>query len=175
MKIKTLVSLCLALLLSSTQANAFDLNQMVSEGIGQIGQQAKQSNTQKQAPTELLNHFMEKLLLQDFDESAAAVMPYVHKSNYNASGTALDNDLLSFSFKKAHQNAKFYTYPVRITRSQNLKTTGIGHPSRGTAEQGHEIKYWISKKSGVSGMPAPLVVFFPADGGQATISYMGSL
>lgn len=159
----------------TSQAHAFDLNQAISTGLNAATSKAKQSATQSKAPVKLLNTFMEKLLIADFDDSAKQVMPYVHKSNYDATGSALDRDLLNFSFKKAHQNAKFYAHPVQVTRSQALKTTGIGHPSRGTAQKGTEMKYWIAKKQGVNGMPAPLVVFFPADGSAPTISYMGSL
>ncbi|MDQ6963274.1 MAG: hypothetical protein Q9M28_12235 [Mariprofundaceae bacterium] len=169
MKIIIYLSICLCWF--STSAHAFDLNQAISMGINAVVQQ---TSTTK-APTKLLNSFMEKLLIADFDQSAKQVMPYVHPSNYDATGTALDRDLLNFSFKKAHQNAKFYAHPVKITRSQALKTTNIGHPSRGTYQKGTEMKYWVAKKQGVNGMPAPLVVFFPADGAAPSISYMGSL
>jgi len=128
-----------------------------------------------QAPEKLMNAFMEKLLIEDFRASAKAVMPYVHASNFNAKKTDLDDDLLQFGFKKAHQNARYYQYPISITRVQKLKTTEIGHPSRGTHQFGEEVKYWIAKKSGQAGVPAPLVVFYPADGSAPTISYMNSL
>ena len=123
----------------------------------------------------LLNTFIEALLIEDFNVSAKTVFPLTHKSNYNRSHTELSSDLLNFSFKKAHANAKFYQAPVLITRVQDLKTTEIGHPSYNSHEKGIERKYWIDKKPGVNGMPAPIAIFFPADGGAPKISYMGSL
>jgi len=131
--------------------------------------------TQRRAPRALINSFMSKLLITDRRQSARAIMPLVHKSNYSADKRSLDSDLLRFSFKKAHANAKFYQYPVKITRTATNNTTALGHKSRGTAEAGHEINYYLAKKPGVGGVPAPLTVFFPKNGGAPTISYMGSL
>lgn len=121
----------------------------------------------------LLNDFMNALLLEDFSQSAVAVLPFVHKSLLSGSKDGLSRDLLDFSFKKAHSNARFYEVPVKITEVRNTKVTGIGF--RETAEAGEERKYWIAKRAGVNGMPAPINVFFPADGGPPKINYMGSL
>ena len=127
------------------------------------------------AGVEVINAFVEALLVDDADASARAVLPYVHKSLKTRDGTALSPDTRQFSFKKAHANAGFYAWPVRVTRVQRLKTTEIGHPSDGSYEQGYELKYFIAKKPGVNGVPAPLTVFFPNEGGAPTVSYMGSL
>jgi len=97
----------------------------------------------------------------------------MHKSLLNKEGTTLDGDTLEFSFKKAFQNAKFYSYPVKITRVQKLKTSEIGYKE--THQFGVEYKFWIAKKSSKFGLPAPLVLFFPKDGTQAKLSYVGSL
>jgi len=124
---------------------------------------------------QLLNTLMQALLIEDFDVSAKAAFGLTHKSNYNLDHTALSRDLLDFSFKKAHSNAKFYQVPVKITRVQELKMTEIGHPRYNSYEKGSERKYWVAKKPGINGMPAPVAVFFPADGSEPKISYMGSL
>ena len=121
----------------------------------------------------LINGFMQALLSGDAGAAAQSVLPFVHKSLLNNSGNSLTQDLLNFSFKKAHSNAKFYAHPVVISRVAENKSTGIGFGP--TAELGTEFKYWIDKKPGVNGMPAPLNVFFPADGGDPKICYMGSL
>jgi hypothetical protein len=123
----------------------------------------------------LINRLLDSLLIADFDQSAHAVAQLTHKSSLNSERDNLSRDLLDFSFKKAHDNAKFYAHPVKITRIQKTAVTAIGHSSNDTAEAGEERKYWIAKKPGVNGMPAPINVFFPADGGHPKINYMGSL
>lgn len=121
----------------------------------------------------LLNDFMKSLLIQDSDASAKACLKCVHKSLINSSGDNLTKDLRDFSFKKAHSNAKFYANPVKITRVRKNKVTAIGFKE--TGENGTEYSYFISKKEDVNGMPAPVNIFFPADGSAPKISYMGSL
>lgn len=126
----------------------------------------------KRAET-LLNDFMKALLIEDFDASSKACLKYVHKSLINKTGDNLTKDLLDFSFKKAHSNAKFYASPVVISRVRKNKVTAIGFKE--TGEKGEEYSYFINKKAGVNGMPAPVNIFFPADGSAPKISYMGSL
>jgi hypothetical protein len=123
----------------------------------------------------LINRLLDSLMISDFDQSARAVAHLMHKSTLNSERDNLNADLLRFSFKKAHDNAKFYARPVKITRIQATAVTALGHPNYGTDEQGEERKYWIAKKTGVNGMPAPINVFFPKDGGHSKVNYIGSL
>lgn len=123
----------------------------------------------------LINTFMTALMIEDFEESARTVFPMVHKSNYNPEQDSLSNDLLRFSFNKANSNAKYYVHPVEITRTLTLENNSIGYPSYDGYEKGQTVKYWIKKKNGIKGMPAPVNVFFPADGGGPSIAYMGSI
>jgi hypothetical protein len=122
---------------------------------------------------EVLNVFMQELMVSDEEESVQQVIRYVHKSLWNADGTDLTPDIRRFSFKKARDNAKFYQVPVKITRIRpsNVSAIGLGE----TAEAGKVVDYFIAKKAGVNGMPAPVKIFFPADGSEPKISYMGSL
>ncbi len=124
---------------------------------------------------EVINNFMQALLDNSSDEMAVAkaAMPYIHASEYDNSGTNLKRDRLDYSFKKAWQNAKFYKVPVSVTRIQRQNLTAIGFGA--TAQKGISYKVWIAKKAGVNGMPAPLNVFFPADGSGPTLNYYGSL
>ncbi|MDP2388211.1 MAG: hypothetical protein Q8M29_17690 [Bacteroidota bacterium] len=149
---KTIVALFLLFLFSSSIAQNIEVN--------------------PKAET-LLNDFMKALAIKDADESAKECLKYVHKSLKNASGDDLTKDLRNFSFKKAHDNVKFYANPVKITRVRKNGVTAIGFKE--TGEKGDEYSYFISKKSDVKGMPAPVNIFFPADGGEPKISYMGSL
>ena len=127
------------------------------------------------AGIEVLNTFMKAILNNQEDEMAAAkaALPVIHKSEYDDSGTNLKKYRLDFSFKKAWQNAKFYKSPVLITRVQKQNLTAIGFGA--TAEKGTAYKVWIAKNEGVAGLPAPLNVFFPANGGAPKVYYYGSL
>lgn len=120
-----------------------------------------------------LQNFVNSLLDADFNTAAKKAMQQIHKSDYAKDGTSLKQDRLNFSFKKAWQNAKFYENPIKITRVQKTNLTGIGFKE--TAQAGTSYKVWIGKKQGVSGLPAPIYVFFPADGGEPKLHDYGSL
>ena len=122
---------------------------------------------------DVLNRFMFALLIADEEQSAKEAKKYVHKSLLNNEGTDLSPDLRRFSFKKARDGAKFYQVPVKVTRIRATSITAIGFKQ--TAELGSVIDYFIAKKSGVNGLPAPVKIFFPKSGGHPTISYIGSI
>lgn len=110
---------------------------------------------------------------RDEEAAAAAIVPYLHKSLLDASGARLTTDVRSFSFKKAHGSAGLYGVPVTITRVRPSAVTAIGFGP--TGEQGRSIDYFVAKRPGVNGMPAPVTVFFPAGGGPPKVAYLGSL
>lgn len=124
---------------------------------------------------QLLNDFFAALAVADENASAKACLAVVHKSLMNAAKDDLTSDLRRFSFKKAHDNAKFYAQPVKITRIRPKNISGIGAKSNGTAELGAVHDYFVAKKEGTAGLPAPVQVFFPQGGGDPKIAYMGSL
>lgn len=123
----------------------------------------------------LLNDFLAALTTNaaDMDAAIKAALPHLHKSLLGPGGNDVTRDLRSFSFKKAWQNAQFYAQPVKITRTRKTGTSAIGF--RETAEKGKVVDYFVGKKDGVAGMPAPVKVFFPEDGSAPKISYVGSL
>jgi len=121
----------------------------------------------------LLNAFMQALALPDAAESARAVLPFVHRSLKTPAGDDLSRDLRQFGHKKAHGNAQLYAAPVHVTRVRTTGTTGLGFGE--TAEAGRVDDYFITKRDGVNGMPAPVKIFFPAGGGPPLVCYMGSL
>ncbi len=127
------------------------------------------------AGIEVLNQFIKAILANPGDEKAAAkaALSTIHKSEYDAAGTGLKQDRMDFSFKKAWQNAKFYKSPIVVTRVQKQNISAIGFGA--TAEKGTAYKVWIAKNEGVAGLPAPLNVFFPADGSAPKVYYYGSL
>lgn len=123
----------------------------------------------------VLGDFFAALAIADENESAKACLKVVHVSLMNPQKNDLSADLRRFSFKKAHDNAKFYASPVKLTRIRPKSITGIGARSNGTAELGQVHDYFVAKKDGVAGMPAPVQIFFPQNGGEPKIAYMGSL
>jgi hypothetical protein len=84
--------------------------------------------------------------------------------------TKLNADKMRFSFKKAYENAKFYE--TKITRIQKTSVTAIGFKE--TAQKGTLFKYWVAKKEGQAGLPAPVQVFFPEGGGEPVLNDFGS-
>ena len=123
----------------------------------------------------VLNDFLGALTANEanFDAAVKAALPYLHKSLLGPGGGDVTADLRRFSFKKAWSNAKFYAQPVKITRVRKTGTSAIGFQE--TAEKGKVVDYFVAKKDGVAGMPAPVKVFFPEGGGEPKISYVGSL
>jgi hypothetical protein len=123
----------------------------------------------------LLNDFLTALTSSpdNMDAAIKAALPFLHKSLLAPGGGDVSSDLRRFSFKKAWENAKFYAQPVKITRIRRTGISAIGF--RETAEKGKVSDYFVAKKEGVSGMPAPVKIFFPEGGGEPKISYVGSL
>ncbi len=126
-----------------------------------------------QKAVQLLNEFVRALSIIDDGERLKAVLPLVHKSLKNSNGSDLDGNVKPYSYKKAYQNVKFYKYPVEIYEVHQGNVTTVGYGP--TAERGRTDKYFINKKEGVAGRPAPLNVFWPDGGEDPTIIYMGSL
>ena len=126
------------------------------------------------AAEQLLNATL-MALQQNRDEEAAAraVLPYLHRSLMDATGANLTTDVRQFSFKKAFGAAPLYASPVKVTRVRPNNVTEIGFGP--TAERGRSVDYFVAKRDGQPGMPAPVTVFFPASGGPPKVTYLGSL
>jgi hypothetical protein len=147
-------------------------------GLGDLSSAAEQSPTNAPADAdsaalELLNQFMAALLIKDESERLAAVLPCVHKSLLNNEGTDLSPTVKDFSYKKAVMNVALYQVPVRVTLVAKGKDTAVGHGN--SAESGRTDRYFVAKREGVTGLPAPIHVFFPKDGTKPRIVNMGSL
>ena len=147
-------------------------------GLGDLSSAAGQSPSNAPADAdsaalELLNQFMTALLIKDDSERLAAVLPCVHKSLLDNDGTDLAPTVKDFSYKKAVMNVALYQVPVRVTRVAKGKNTAVGHGN--SAESGRTDRYFVAKREGVTGLPAPIHVFFPKDGIKPKIVNMGSL
>jgi hypothetical protein len=122
----------------------------------------------------VIDSFMSAIMHNQADENAAAqaAMPYIHRSEYDNSSQHLKQDRMDFSFKKAWQNVKFYKWYAQLTRVQKQSLTAIGFGN--TAETGIVYKVWVAKRVGAEGLPAPVGVFFPSNGGDPKIYSYGS-
>jgi hypothetical protein len=121
----------------------------------------------------LINQFMTAISNPDEQARLAAVVPLVHKSMLTRDGKDLDDNVKPFSYKKACQNVGCYKIPVGI--KYVLKGNNIGVGFQETAERGRIDRYFVVKKDGVAGMPAPIHIFWPDSGGEPTIIDFGSL
>ena len=120
----------------------------------------------------LVRQFMKALHLQDPIKREARVSKYLHKSLLT-SDQKLTASIKNYSFKKACDNVKFYEVPARITEVHRGREVTIGFKE--TAERGRIDKYFVAKRDGVAGLPAPLHVFWPQGGGAPTLVNIGSL
>ncbi len=132
-----------------------------------------EASSAKLQAVKVMNHFIHILQRKTFEEAAKKVVPLIHKSLLTHNGKSLDDDTYGYSFKKAYMNAKNYKYPIKVTRVQKLRTTGVGYGD--TYQKGIEYKFWIAKKQGTAGLPAPLVLFFPKGQKMPKLTYIGSL
>lgn len=120
----------------------------------------------------LINEFLFILQNNSFNDAVKKSLPLMHKSLLTANQKDLDEDTKRFSFKKAHERASYYNFPIAVTRVDKLKTTEIGHGN--SYEKGVEYKIWIAKKES-KGYPAPIVIFFKEGSDNPKISYVGSI
>ncbi|MFH0818754.1 MAG: hypothetical protein V1898_02045 [Patescibacteria group bacterium] len=123
----------------------------------------------------VINNFLLALTISNEAERIAAIIPLVHKSLLISNGqvTDLAREIKDFMYKKAVQNVKFYEYPSNVSQVQQGQAITIGFKE--TAETGRQDKYFINKKTGVAGLPAPIIIFWPADGSGPKIVNFGSL
>ena len=144
----------------------------VSLALGQTVQAVEKISADP-AATELCTSLLSALAKEDPKERLAAVMPLVHRSLLNNRGNDLDHNVKEFSYRKASGAAKLYQNPAQIVEVHKGNVTTIGFKE--TAERGRTDKYFVGKKEGVAGRPAPLHVFWPEKGGAPKIVNMGSL
>lgn len=118
----------------------------------------------------VVNELMEALKIPDAEARMKAVVPLVHVSLLTTDGKHLAPNVEQFSYKKAVGSISLYPVPVTITEVHqgNVTTIGFGE----TAQRGRSDKYFVAKSEG---RPAPVIVFFPEDGGAPKIVNFGSL
>jgi len=122
---------------------------------------------------EVLNEYINILQnATDLDDAALKVKSIFGGHLLNSKGE-VDDDVYYFSLKKDYNNAKFYKYPVEITRISRTLNDYDGYEE--TLFQGTRYKIWIAKKEGVAGLPAPVPIIKPKTGSPKVVSVIGSL
>ncbi|MCB9540719.1 MAG: hypothetical protein H6704_31245 [Myxococcales bacterium] len=113
--------------------------------------------------------------LREPDEAkrAAAVLPLLHRSLLNEAGDDLDPFVRRYSFAKASAGVRFLARPVRVVQVRRGRPVTLGFGP--TAERGRSDLYFVARPDGPASSPAPVAVFFPADGGAPGIADFGSL
>ncbi len=124
---------------------------------------------------ELINQFFASLQIPDPKQREAALVPLVHRSLlYNGkAGPELGRNVKEFALKRALREFHLYAHPVQVKEVHCGSRIAIG--TRETGERGRVDKYFIAKRPGVEGLPAPIDVFFPESGGAPKLSGFGSL
>ena len=113
------------------------------------------------------------LSIEDESERKRAVAANLHKSLLLPDGT-MERNVEQYSFKKASENVQFYRIPAAIHEVHEGNSVTVGFKE--TAERGRRDKYFVLKKEGVNGLPAPIHVFWPeSDGAEPSVLDMGSL
>ena len=127
------------------------------------------------AAVSLINSFFEALHLPTDADRQKAILPLVHKSLvYNdKTGPVLDRTIRDYSYSRAVKNYGLYQFPVNITEVHQGNTFTVRAGS--SAELDRTDKYFVAKRSGVAGLPAPVEVFFPSQGGAPSLINFGSL
>lgn len=121
----------------------------------------------------LLNKYVQILQTStSLDDAATKVAAIAGGHLLNSSGQ-ISGDVKPYSLKKDFENAKFYKYPVVITRVSRTLNDYDGFQN--TLFEGTRYKIWIAKKDGVAGLPAPIPIIKPARGVPKVVSVIGSL
>lgn len=123
-----------------------------------------------------LKRFMEICVATpDLEEAGKLIIAegLVHASKRDKNDPRkMNNDSIRFAFKKAHGNVAMYDPKPRLIRTVLTGTSAVGFGP--TAQKGQLYKYFIAKKDGVGGMPAPIQIFYPEGGGEPIVYDFGS-
>lgn len=123
-----------------------------------------------------LKRFMEICIATpDLEEAGKLVIAegLVHASKRDKNDPRkMNNDSIRFAFKKAHGAVSMYDPGPRLIRTVLTGTSAVGFGP--TAQKGKLYKYFVAKKDGVNGMPAPIQIFYPEDGSDPLVYDFGS-
>ncbi len=130
----------------------------------------------KDVPKEVvivLNEYMKILTTSATLEECVTRMESIAGGGLVTNSGMITKDAQQFSLKKDYNNAKFYKYPVEITRVQYSKEDYDGYKE--TLIQGERYKIWIAKKDSKQGMPAPVPIIVPKSGKPKIVTTIGNM
>jgi hypothetical protein len=110
----------------------------------------------------LLDRLLDALARDD----AAAAVPLLHPNLLTGDGAALDPQVARYAWQKAAANARLYVRPPVVVSSRDAGDGPGG---------GRQVRYFLEKRPGVEGMPAPVTLVFPEGGGPPKVLYFGGL
>jgi hypothetical protein len=117
---------------------------------------------------EVIARLVVALTIEDEQERLQAVLPLVHASLKTRDGKDLSRSVKDYSYKVAVQYISLYRIPVEFVRVTERREGDIGFEA--TADRGFYQTYYISRTEEAGGMPPPVTVFFPSDGGPPKIT-----
>lgn len=121
----------------------------------------------------LINAFLAAITQSDSESRKAAAIPHLHATLLTPDGESIDPITERYDFSKAVASIHFYAVPAVITEVHEGEPRTVGFGDQ--AEPGRVDKYFLDKRDGVAGEPAPLGVFWPADGGAPSLLHIGKL
>jgi hypothetical protein len=122
---------------------------------------------------DVLNAYMKILTTSPTLEDCGEKVAKIAAGHMLSQSGGISDDVIQFSLKKDYQNAKFYKFPVVITRVAVSEDDYDGFGP--TLFQGTRYKIWIAKKDGVGGLPAPIPIIKPKSGAPKIVTTIGSL
>ncbi len=127
------------------------------------------------AGVELINQLFSTLQMSDPQQREAALLQLVHASliYQDKTGPTLDRSIKEFSYKRALKSYGVYQLPIKVTEVHRGQRMAVGFQK--TGQSGRIDKYFIAKKFGIKGPPAPIDIFFPDNGEPPRLINFGSL
>ena len=119
--------------------------------------------------TNLVNQLAEFISIEDESTRIQKLLLIVHDSMKTDDKKDLNSNIKQFSYKKAVSGISRYKIPIELGEVHKGKLVTIN------SIKGRRDKYFIKKKEGVSGLPAPIHIFIPEDGSEAKIIDFGSI
>lgn len=127
---------------------------------------APQKNKKDQEAMLLINGLFELMIRQPRSIGAQNVLPFIHAS-LKVNGQ-LEAGFLKYKFFKAYDRLSFYRVPVQIKSRKSSGREAIGTGIN--REEGEEWIYTLYQVQDLGGLGGQVRVFFPRDGGAASIS-----
>lgn len=122
----------------------------------------------------VIEGFLKGLLKPNEISRVEAIFPYIHPVLKNEDQSWLKEEVTIYHFPRASRNSYCYHIPVKVAMVQP-KGTGVLYVNQ-QSESGEFYDYYLMKKGkSLQVLPSPVNLFFPSDGREPKITYMGGL